>query len=63
MAVTWDRTAARCLCGKRKTVNVVIEYVKDGRVDYAGGRYCYDAGTQIQFAIPRGRDADRAEGL
>jgi len=54
VGVTWDRSAARCICGKRRTINVVVEFIKDGRMDYAGARLCYDHGTQICFAIPEG---------
>lgn len=55
MAVSWSPAATSCVCGKRKTVHAVIEYVKsDGTEGYAGGRVCYDHGTQVSFAIPEG---------
>lgn len=43
------------MCGRRNTVNIVIEYIKaDGQMDFAGGRFCYDHGTDISYAIPDG---------
>lgn len=54
MAVTWEQRASPCPCGKRKTVNVVVEFIKDGKFDYVGSRLCYDHGTEIHYAIPDG---------
>ncbi len=50
-----DPAAARCMCGRRKSVNIVVEYARDGKIDYAGGRFCYGHGTQICFAVPEAR--------
>ena len=57
MAVTFeqDRAGTTCLCGKRKSLSVVIEFTdRTGKVDYVGGRFCYDHGHQICFAVPEG---------
>jgi hypothetical protein len=56
MAVTLEPRGTQCPCGKRKTVNVVVEFIKDGKFDYAGSRLCYDHGTEIHYAIPEGAD-------
>jgi len=56
MVLSPDHAASGlCICGKRKTVNIVVEFRRgDGQMDYAGGRFCYAHGTQICYAIPEG---------
>jgi hypothetical protein len=38
------------------TIRVVVEYVEfgEGRVDYAGGRFCYHTDALIDIEIPDG---------
>jgi hypothetical protein len=38
------------------TIRVVVEYntFEDGRVDYAGGRFCYHSDALIDIEIPDG---------
>jgi hypothetical protein len=45
-----------CPCGGRNTIRVVIEYVlsDQGRIEYAGGRFCYYADALIDIEIPDG---------
>ena len=47
---------ALCPCGGRNTIRVVVEYILfgDGRVDYAGGRFCYHTDALIDIEIPAG---------
>lgn len=43
------------MCGKRRSLFVVIEYTLDGEVGYKSARLCYDGcGTEIAFCIPEG---------
>lgn len=45
-----------CPCGGFNTIRVVVEYIAfgEGRVDYAGGRYCYHHDALIDIEIPDG---------
>ncbi len=44
-----------CPCGGRNTIRVVVEFLTlDGRVDYAGGRFCYHSDAVIDIEIPDG---------
>src|SRR5579859_6311864 len=43
-----------CPCGGRNTIRVVAEYILEGRVDYAGGRFCYHSDALIDIDIPAG---------
>ena len=38
------------------TIRVVVEYIEfgEGRVDYAGGRFCYHSDALIDIEIPDG---------
>jgi hypothetical protein len=51
-----------CPCGGRNTVRVVVEYVLfgDGRIDYAGGRFCYHSDARIDIQIPASATPVRA---
>ena len=44
----------KCPCGGRNSLRVVVEYVLPGhgRVDYAGGRFCYVSDALIDIEIP-----------
>lgn len=42
----------KCPCGENYCVRVVVEYIQDGHVDYAGGRFCYVATAKIDIEIP-----------
>lgn len=43
-----------CPCGGRNSIRVVVEYVLfgQGRIDYAGGRFCYHSSALIDIEIP-----------
>lgn len=43
-----------CPCGGRNAIRVVVEYVAQGRTDYAGGRFCYHSDALIDIEIPAG---------
>src|SRR2546430_845631 len=45
-----------CPCGGMNTIRVVVEYIEfgEGRVDYAGGRFCYHSDALIDIEIPDG---------
>jgi hypothetical protein len=43
-----------CPCGGRNTIRVVVEYVAEDRMDYAGGRFCYHSDALINIEIPTG---------
>lgn len=51
-----------CPCGGRNTIRVVVEYVllREGRIDYAGGRFCYHSDALIDIEIPAGATPVRA---
>lgn len=44
----------RCLCGTRNTVFVTAEFVLNGRVEYAGGRFCYEHLVHVLIPLPPG---------
>ena len=42
-----------CICGGRYFVHVVVEYLDpSGRVDYAGGRFCYVKDALMDIGLP-----------
>ena len=42
-----------CICGGRYSVYVAVEYIDpSGRVDYAGGRFCYINDALINIGLP-----------
>lgn len=42
-----------CPCGGNNTIRVIVEYVLlAGRVDYAGGRFCYHSNARIDIELP-----------
>jgi hypothetical protein len=43
-----------CPCGGRNTVRVVVEYIRDGTVEYVGGRFCYNLNALIDIELPEG---------
>jgi hypothetical protein len=45
-----------CVCGGRYSVRIVVEYVDPahGRVDYAGGRFCYVRDALMEIGLPDG---------
>jgi hypothetical protein len=44
----------RCICGARSTVAVTVEFTLDGRIEYAGGRFCYSHAVQVLVGVPPG---------
>ena len=46
------RTA--CICGARCSVSVTVEFTLDGRIEYAGGRFCYSHAVQVLVGVPPG---------
>ncbi len=52
---------ALCPCGGRNTIRVVVEFILfEGRIDYAGGRFCYHSDALIDIEIPDGATPVRA---
>jgi hypothetical protein len=55
MSVPQPRTLpprTRCICGARSTVAVTVEFTLDGRIEYAGGRWCYEHAVQVLVEVP-----------
>ena len=45
-----------CPCGGRNILRVIVEYIlsSEGRIDYAGGTFCYHSDALIDIEIPAG---------
>lgn len=43
---------AACPCGGRHSIRIVVEYLLRGRIEYAGGRFCYVSEAAIELHVP-----------